>query len=331
MDAIDRAVSRTLVDATPPELPKVPNPNAQPDITSAHDRLLDEGARLFAQNRTGSLPVRTDATSTQPVPRFNDGIIYVGMNSAVGDSTRRAQNKLEASNLGADSVAHSEDTADGADTIRVGARTLDLTTASGAREFAETLGLPPAQTTAIAAVIHDAGAGSRDELAGLAQRFAVAERGGSIASRIVLSGHCAGEEIYDGAGKDGRLKLSSVQDLAKAMPKAAAHIAHVMMSACSSGYDGEAGRTSLSSWRQCFPNLKTAWGYGGGTDYHSPTESQAVIHITSWREATAGHVEQLDGQKAIHDAHARHPGWGNPVMADNVATWSASQGYRKGK
>ncbi len=304
-----------------------------PDLGGGHEHELDHSAVLFAQNAGREPPTRSDATSTQPRPHLNDGIIYLGMNSTVGDDTHEHQNELEAKNLpGAVVIAHSEDGPDGADHARVGGRSVDLSTPEGAKAFAQSLGLPPAQSGAIARVLRGAGTGSRDELAGLARLFARAEHGGTIPSRLVLSGHSVGEGIYDGAGKDGGLGFASVQALADAMPEAAAQIEDLMLSACSTGYEGVPNKTSLSSWKAHFPNLKTAWGYEMPSDFHSPTENHAVSHITAWREHTRGRTNHLDGPSAVRESYARHHDvWGSkPLVPENVAVWTESQGYREG-
>jgi hypothetical protein len=313
---------------TPPQSP--PKDRAVP-VSRATDDLSDQSARLFAENNTrptGS--TRTDATTTQPHQPLNDGIIYLGMNS-LGN-----QNGREAANIpNATVIAHSEDGASGADHVLVSGKVVDLSTSDGAHAFAESLGLPKTQADAVASVLTDAHTGSRDELAGLARVFARAEHGQSIPSRLVLSGHCYGTSLWDGSAnnKEGTLTLASVSELAKAMPKAAARIEDLMLSACSTGYDGEPDKMPLGDWKQCFPNLETAWGYATDSDYHSPTGNHAISHITAWREATQGRATTVDGSRAVREAYARHSAeWGNTpaFAAENVSTWTASQGYRKG-
>jgi hypothetical protein len=321
-------------DATSPAAPEIP-PQKPEDrslaVSRATDDLNDQSARLFAENNarpTGS--TRTDATTTELEPRFNDGIIYLGMNS-LGD-----QNAHEAANIpNVTVIAHSEDGASGADHVLLSGKVVDLATTDGAHAFAESLGLPKTQADAIASVLTGAHTGSRDELAGLARVFARAEQGKAIPSRLVLSGHCYGTSLWDGSpnNKEGTLTLASVSELAKAMPKAAGQIEDLMLSACSTGYDGEPDKMPLGDWKQCFPNLKTAWGYATDSDYHSPTGNHAISHITAWREATRGRATDVDGSRAVREAYARHGAeWGNTpaFAAENVSVWTASQGYRKG-
>jgi hypothetical protein len=311
---------------TSPPIPTDPKPNRALPVSRATDDLNDQSARLFAENTTKQAGSRSDATTTEPLPRFNDGIIYLGMNSLGNQNVREAANIPNVT-----VITHSEDGPSGAD--HVGA--LDLATSDGAHALADSLGLPKTQADVIASVLIDAHTGSRDELAGLAQVFARAEHGQSIPSRLVLSGHCYGTSLWDGSAtnKDGTLTLTSIQALAKAMPKAAAQIEDVMLSACSTGYDAEPDKVSLGEWKQCFPNLKSAWGYATESDYHSPTGNHAISHITAWREATQGRAIDVDGSRAVREAYARHRAeWGSTpaFAAENVSVWTASQGYRKG-
>jgi hypothetical protein len=327
INAIDkRPIDRTLQDDTSAPPSVVPRP--EPQISSAHERQLDDAALMYAQNRVPTGAVRTDATSTQPTPRFDGGVIYVGMNGLGGQDTREADNLMVAKTV----IAHSERGPDGADHVRVGGTVVDLSTTEGSQTFAASLGLPKAQTDAVAKTLREASTGSRDELAGLATEFAKAERGQTIHSRLVLSGHCFGDGVWDGDHKLGQLQFQSVFSLADAMPKAAAHIQHVMLSACSTGYDGVPGKTSLGEWKSHFPNLLTAWGYDRPEDVHSPTEAHAVSHITAWEEHTRGNVQQLDGHRAVVETQRRHEEWKTPPLAaENVSTWTVSQGYRRGR
>jgi hypothetical protein len=168
-----------------------------------------------------------------------------------------------------------------------------------------------------------------------------AEKGGSVPSRLVLSGHCYGDSIWDGGDENlGALPFDNLRALAAAMPRAAAHIEDVMISACSSGFAGAEAtgqRQSLTLWKTVFPNLKTAWGYGSPKDYHSPTSQQAIMHVAAWEHATRGRVETLDARRAL-DAYFDEVRRANPnVKIDapqfegNVSVWTSSRGYVGGK
>ena len=262
-------------------------------------------------------------------PRPGDGVLYVGMNSHHDQNVHEA-NALRASGPGVRRiVGHGENEAGvGADRARLGGgKVVDLATREGAEEFAGSLGLPPAQTATVARVVHGGREGSRDELAKIAKVFAEAERGKDIPSRFVISGHSTGTTAYDeGPGNLGGLRFSDVFALADAMPRAAAQIEDVMLSACSTGFEDEPGKVPLTSWKEHFPNLKTAWGYGRSDDVHSPTGKGAVKHVKGWEQATRGRKEHLSPRAAIARANEGPAG-----HERNVSIWTVRQGYVQGR
>jgi hypothetical protein len=270
---------------------------------------------------------------------FDDRVMYVGMNSAQHQCDREAR-AVHAAVV----IEHGErDKAVGADHARVGdGGVVDLATDRGAVEFAQSLGLPDAQANIVANVIRHSWHGCRDELAAIARVWAQAERGGSVPSRLVLSGHCYGNSIWDGGDENlGALVFANLRALASAMPRAAAHIEDVMISACSSGFvgaDATDQRDSFALWKTAFPNLKTAWAYGSAkADYHSPTSQQAIMHIQAWEHATRGRAQSLDATRALYEyfdeVRRENPGVkvGAPELAGNVSVWTTSQGYVGGK
>lgn len=321
IDPSRRARETSQGDSSVPTSQPKREPDAQPEIRHAHETLLDGSARLYAQNATRTNV--TDAASS-----LNDQILYVGMNSTVLHGI--AQNSREERNLGTygvTTIKHGEDDAAvGSGHIRAAnGRVYDLTNNAGVHDFVATLGLSWEQATKVEDALKSNGADGRDELAGIAEVWSRAEHGQTIPSRLVLSGHCYGDGVWDGASKDGKLGFDSIQKLASAMPRAAAQVEDVMISACNSGHD-DAG-THLSSWKGAFPNLKTAWGYSAD-DSHSPTDAHAVSHIAAWRAATAGRATHIDGSAAVRAEYGREHA--TPFAAENVATWSSSDGYRRG-
>jgi hypothetical protein len=281
------------------------------------------------------LPLEPDDEHREP--ELNDRVMYVGMNTVQHQCDREAY-ALHAAVV----IGHGErDKAVGADHVRVGDRVVDLATDAGAVEFAQSLGLPDAQANVIANVIRHSWHGSRDELAAIARVWSAAEKGGSVPSRLVLSGHCYGNSIWDAGDENvGALVFANLRALASAMPRAAAHIEDVMISACSSGFVGADvtdQRDSFALWKTAFPNLKTAWGYASAKDYHSPTSEQAIMHIQAWEHATRGRVQTLDGKRALDsyfdELRRENPNAkiGDAELGGNVSTWSASRGYVEGK
>ena len=330
---IDPTRSRGVSHDDEPELPVARELGAH-DVGRHVDESLDRAARLYAEN---AVPTRSrpDAAGA---PSFNDQILYVGMNSKDGQCALEAASLRYGGNV---VIEHGErERAVGADHVRVGTHVVDLATDDGAAAFAKSLGLPEKQAEAIAKVVRHADAGSRDELAGIARVWARAEQGHDIPSRMVLSGHCFGNSVWDGGTANlGELEFSSICALAAAMPKASARVEDLMISGCSSGYDGATAtgvRFPLSAWKGIFPNLKTAWGYGN--EHHSPSGAQAIGHIAAWANATRGRVQSLDGKRAVDSYFAavkraaREPSRIQaPQLAGNVSVWTASQGYVPGK
>lgn len=227
-------------------------------------------------------------------------------------------------------IANAErDAALGADHVRVGDRIFDLTNPDDVDAWSTCFGLSDACAEGLAALVRGAPFGGRDELAGLAAAFAVAEEGGDLPSRLVLSGHCTGTSIWDGAQKLGELRFADVMALADLMPRAAAQIEDIMLSACSSGFDrdDDVMTVSLRAWREHFPNLKTVWGYGGERDAHSPTAGAALLHLDAWERATRGRANHVDPRSALS-----HVSGGEPVpYAGSVSTWSIAKDYVRGR
>jgi len=216
----------------------------------------------------------------------NDGIVLVGMNE---------DNKHEARNLrrqGAN-VIGVHDSAAGNDKISSGGRTYDLTDGGQRLAFAQSLGLPPEQTQKIADAIGSAkydGWGSAqtdamDEVAQLAKIWAKAEHGGAIPSRMIISGHHVGSAVW--GDDNGEVSWGTLQKLADAMPRAAAQVEDLNVSACYSG-----GAQMQSKYEGIFPNLKTVWAYSGSAP---GSWSGAMAHQKYWERATRGDGTDLQG------------------------------------
>jgi hypothetical protein len=317
---------------TPRDYDYDPQPTTTPTTTSAPGTTATPRGPVSPDDAPDPLAGQSHGRSSADfvrrqtgASRTNDGVIYLGMNSTGG------QNALEAARLGktvrpgteVDVIKHGEDSrALGPDKVRVKGPdgkpvVADLSTGEGVETFVASLGLPADRQAAVAQVIEQTTAGARDEIAGLAKVLARGERGEPMPSRLVVSGHCSGNELWDGANyKLGQMKLQSIKDLAQALPAGAARIKELMFSACSTGYDdphpGKEGAVPLSSWKDAFPGLQTAWGYGGPTNYHSPTGAIAMQHVADWEKTTRGGVDHL------------------PQHSMRVSTWSTRDGYRMG-
>ena len=196
----------------------------------------------------------------------NDDILYVGMSTSAA---------TEAGALRHAAAAHvTAITPSSASTLEG----CDMTTDAGVDAFVDTLDLAPAQHGAVKAALLSTSPGARDEMAQIAEVWAHAEHGRTIPSRLVLSGHGSGGEVH-GEGTPG-LSFGALGQLARAMPRAAAQVEDVFVSAC---FQGQPER--LRAFVDMFPNLKTANGY---TDF---APSNDVAGIARWETMTRGHVE----------------------------------------
>jgi LysM repeat protein len=242
-------------------------------------------------------------------PRSNDKVLFVAVNnSPEHQSTDEAKAMI---NRGVDvTVVHTSDV--GQDQVAVkdkfgNSKTYDLTKPEGAMGFALTLGLPAEQTKKIADTLSKCEDGGRDEVAGMAQEWAKAERGGQTESRLVMSGHQTGTGVY--GDNNGKIRWDTLADLARAMPRGAASVEDLMIAGCFSGGDG-----MMQMYQDIFPNLKTAVAYDG----LSPgAASGAVAHQKAWEQATRGDRATID--RNIFNNFR----WG-----DHVAVWSKAGGYQ---
>lgn len=228
----------------------------------------------------------------------NDGVVFVGMNE---------DNKHEASYLrrtGAHVTAVHDSTA-GDDRIRVGGRTYNLQDAGERLSFARNLGLPEDQAQKVADAIGTArydGWGmsqtdAMDEVAQVAQIWAKAEHGGTIPSRMVISGHHVGDGVW--GDDNGEIAWTTWKNLAEAMPHAAAQVEDLNISGCySAGADMEAKLKGI------FPKLKTVWGYSGT----SPgTWGGAIEQQKEWERATRGSGTDFEsGINRLRRTGSRH-------------------------
>jgi hypothetical protein len=243
-----------------------------------------------------------------PVNRRDD-VLFVGMNKFAPQEAQALRARGTKVDLVSDSKA-------GDDKITVGkgksATTFDLSTDQGRKDFVKTLGLPAPQAAKIADVLKDTGLDARDELAQLAQVWAKGEKGEAVPGRIVLSGHSGGSSIYgsEDGFTNGSLNRDQLTELAKAMPKAAAQVEDIALSACYCG-----GESTVTKWKEGFPNAKTMLAYSDKSPSGAGT-SGSRAHLRAWDKATRGDVDSLP------------PGTFKGLeKAKNVATWSVKNGY----
>lgn len=258
---------------------------------------------------TFSVSGRSNNVPTPQVnePRSNNDILMVGMNHHGKDEAAALRRRGNNVTFIGDSFQNDKIQVKDA---RGQTKTYDLTHEAGINEFAMSLGLSGEQTQKVADVLNRAGGDARDELAMLAREFAKAEKGGTIPSRLVLSGHNVGSGIW--GDDNGKMSWDLLGQLTEAMPRAARQIEDVHLSACYSG-----GLPAMERYRGMFPNAKTIWAYTGSAP---GSWSGAMTHQARWDTATRGTREELN--RSLADGSRK---------GENVAVWSSRLGYMDGK
>lgn len=284
---------QALIDANSARYPTLAtNPGA---IQVGWQLALPNGANRPAPN----------SPQANTVARSNNDILLVGMNAHAKDEAAALRNRGQNVTFIGDSFSD--------DQLRVReggqTRTHDLRTDEGINAFVLSLGLPGEQSRKVADAIRSVGADGRDEFAGLAREFARAEKGGTIPSRLVLSGHNVGSGIY--GDDNGQIRWESMAKLTDAMPAAARQVEDLHVAACYSG-----GQPAIERYRAMFPNAKTIWAYSGSAP---GTWSGAMPHQSRWETATRGTRAELD--RALANGTRK---------GENVAVWSERLGYLDG-
>lgn len=239
--------------------------------------------------------LREAAAASKERGPSNDDVLYCGLN----DPSTESEIKALRSGAGQVEVVPTRP----GEKISHEGRDYDLYAEADRRAFVATLHLSPECSSKVEALLGDPRLGAtRANIAAVAVVWARAENGGTIPSRMVISGHSGdGVELW---GREKGLSLEHVRTLASAMPRAAARIEDLHVAACSSAGNAGLHRTS---WSDVFPNLKTVWAYDGAAP------SPAGSHLRAWSLATLGRRADL---KASPDQ-----------LKANVVTWSASSSY----
>lgn len=257
---------------------------------------------------TNDTPARPATTPQQPAPaagwkpKTNDKVLFVAMNNSDAHRSTLESDALSArgTNVTVVKDAKVNDTVNGH----------DLSTPQGAMNFAMSLGLPGEQTRKIADVLTNAGPDARDELAGIAQQWAQAEKGGQAPSRLVLSGHHVGYGVY--GENNGKLDWPTVGALAEAMPRGAKSVQDLLIAGCYSG-----GENMMEKYTAMFPEAKTIVAYDGS----SPgAASGAVGHQKAWERLTRGDSQNITKK---HFEGMR--------KGENVTVWTKAKGFDDGR
>ncbi|MFO0741178.1 MAG: hypothetical protein U0270_35085 [Labilithrix sp.] len=245
-----------------PPAPPAPAATAPPRPTPAADHAVDASVVAAA---------------------LNDRVLYVGMNASSVPSEVKA--------LGANATVIAGSSSHD---VTLGTASYDVTTPAGVRGLVQQLGrengLTLRQCEQLEGILLGSPASGRDELAKIAAAWAPAERGASIPSRLVLSGHSSFGVLW-GDAEAGLLHYQAVRDLGRVLKQAAAQVEDVHVSGCFSEDEVQ----HAEKWTQSFPNLKTVWAYGE----FSP--KPAAADIGAWQLATLGRTARLsEGFVASH-------------------------------
>jgi hypothetical protein len=161
---------------------------------------------------------------------------------------------------------------------------------------------------------------SRAHLADLAKMLNGAENGEYILDRLILSGHSDGVSVWgedrDNFHPGGILVEQDLGALAKAFPKGAAQIKHLMFSAC---YTIAAVNLVI----KIFPGLEDVWSYSGSSP---DVAGGSAGHIMSWEGDTAGGAGLKKGEQLGTAAiWTKANGFvvGDPKSANFGEQWSA--------
>ena len=284
-----------------PPAPAVPLPPIVPPTAQAPPPPVAPTLTAPVSESPQQAPDQTQ-TTPRPVADFeptNDGILFLGINPAA---------KLESEALEKSAITGKvtiiQDTPDGV------LNGHDLKTEAGITGFTQSLKLPPESQQKLAQVLTEIKPEMRDEFAQIAEIWSKGENGENIPSRLVLSGHSDGKNIFSESGR-GRYSLNTLKSMAEIMPRAAAQIEDVHISGCNSGFKFNAER-----FQETFPNLKTFWAYTG-TAPSTGTNSEG--HLKRWEQVTRGHVDGLERTQV-------NKGLG--IRGETVGVWSAEKGYQ---
>jgi Domain of unknown function (DUF4157) len=224
-----------------------------------------------------------------PPPTGN--ILYVGMNNADPEIKGLLGRYRSGSSV---SVAVVKATKEESKATIGGADTFDLTTDPGIADLASKLTPDSAKQQRLVEIFKVQRAEDRDDLAHVAKVYADTESDGKDRmTRVVLSGHSKGGEVF---GSGGEVLFSALVDLAGVFPQAANQTKHLLVAGCHTGDEG----TILAYYVMAYPSLLTVWAWWDAC----PTGPGAVSAIEKW----AGLTEH--GETTL------------PKQGSGIATWS---------
>lgn len=269
------------------------NPAGQGDQTAVNPGAVPEPSGVATAPKDQNMTAARQKASFNP----NDGVVFIGLNPSA-EAESAALKKATGGKL--TEIKDSDGVVDGH----------DLKTDAGIEAFAKSLGLSEQASGELATLLKSLGLQMRDEMGQLAKLWAKGEQGGSIPSRLVLSGHSSGRSLF-GENNRGTLGFEDLATLARIMPKAAAQIEDIHISGCNTGF-----RVNAEVFKQNFPGLKTFWAY---THTAPSAGTGSTAHLRRWEQLTRGRTDKLDREAFANDLGLR---------GGNIAVWSAKGGYQ---
>lgn len=244
----------------------------------------------------------------------NDDILFIGLNPGHKNELAVLKKGAANSNFKIENIS---------DTENWKIDSFDLKTEQGVSGFINSLGLTDEkQKKELKTIILDIDAGqinqkasARDEAAAIIKVWSRAEKGEEIPSRFAISGH--GNSIYVWGDNDrGHIDIASINNIAKAMPKAASQIEDILISACRCGY-----QDTVEGLQNSFPNIKTVWGYAGTAPLG---EYGGDKHIQEWEAKTRGSNAKIDRKEELKILKGTSE-------YQNIAIWAKDSGYQRAK
>lgn len=268
----------------PPPLP--PPPKYFDDATT---NLLDRIERSY----DAGIIAAAARAATGP----NTDILYIGLNTTSADAEKNALAKT-----GSVRSVGIGPTLDG---IRY-----DFSTGTPAaneraiRAFVDNLKVDPSVASRIEEALVGATPSHRTTLAQIALALSTGERGGTVPSRVVISAHSGGSDLY---GDVGGFTIDEFRNILSAMPHVKMQIEDLHLSACSTS--GQAGLDDeRKAWLHALPHLKTIWAYAGSAG------KTPVRDLETWGKMTNHAHDTLDVPLELR--------------GHRIAIWSEKSGYR---
>lgn len=237
----------------------------------------------------------------RPERAQHEAIVVLGLNDASAAEVAALRRRAD--------VLYVGDLASRQDLIEVAGEVFDLAVPAQLKRFVDSLSLIPEQRNKLTALLRDATPHARRELGELMRIWSVAEAGGTMPARLMLSAHGDHRSLI-GEEPGERINDADIMKLARIMPTAAGQIRSLHLAACQHGYEPR-----MAPFLAVFPNLDSVWGYSG----FSPTGRPAQRHQAIWERATHS-LPEGGGRLRRSMAHGTRRG-------EAVSVWTRAHGF----